>query len=1537
MLAEKSDQINQSLLSNISGLNSNQQEETPQISSSAQIIQEDSPPEYNEQSTTTLGKKKMYNFDINSDEQILTSVKIWENTCQYQSEAYLIQNNTKIVHKLDFHICLTDFETNTLLYKIKPQYTDFDFVVLNDGQQIALLLMKTILFFNFDDVFDDSNTQNMNWSSNFYREENLIRPQFCFIRELKVFNNIIFFTIDEGNNDFQCYAISDKWESEDNDKDSIKDVDQEQSMLKQLEGKEENSTKKIDNFKDGKFKGFSYSKSSVITNIFDSYISIQEKGGDSLIIEFDFDREVPFNVLMTIPGTLNFVKKSNLCYSFDKPKSKYFFYKIKKTSHENNCTYECKQITSQQIQNLPADFIIDYAEFLEQKQMIFLIGKVDKNVQGQQSSSLIMIDYINMLVVNKLTFKDVYSKIQQFIVQKDSQELYILHNNGINQIFPYYAASNQDENYLIPTKLITDIEGYDKLLLKEYTNGHKFLFIRDFQNNSQAIICDSKNLDQKDYKEFNLGVQSKDVFLGRNIDEIIFNDVNTGNYYLAQINYKDQSINKKTVLVESKRDSILFTQFHERYPGLLFMAQDKRILVVNYDLDKEKSDIVHQHSITGNIGNVIGLVMLTDSYAVIFNNDKTCNLIVQNLNFSDDPITYDLEKSVTAYVMNKDRTLLFLSFNGLTLKVLDLVNMCFIESLTLKMADYEEPSYLTFIDSKNQLIVRTCKSSLAIVLTISSKNNDWVYTSKITLNNFYEQKLNTLLKNKKNTQDDIQIAKDNATNQISLGRYIKKQKIIVSLRSIFGEYYNTSDFKLDYFLADGLHEQRLPIQRVDVDYLNQRYDIYCDIDQQHITFVQQQFFTDDLETLVSVKTMDDLEIIALLKSKGDISKLLMHYPSIGNLLSLIAFRPRVLQYLIKHLELQNKQNIPILMFYQQGQSPLDRVTRSNQLKSITYLLEILVRFQNHHCFNHFIDNNFISLIEKQINLSEYFETNLPIIRINHKNFPDLHYDDSELILGLKEISAPKDILEKYDDIFKDHLDQSNQTQQQPIEYYLVNLPETLTKEPKKLMEVLSQTETMELFENLTIQTIINYKWNSYTKSFFQTQFNIFLIFCLSFMIEILYSLILVDRRSDPITDERNLIVQYSLKAVSLLVLIYFFVYEIKQAIIQENYIKEIWNFFDYSLIIAYTLLTGLEASYPYEDFIIILKLVIVFLTFLKINFFLRIYDGFSFLVSMMAAVFVDLKYFIGFFLIFILEFGLVFAILFDAISIEEYQGIGIFAYIMMAFRTSSGDFNVDSYKDQSSALVIISWVIWIIAVMLLNVMFMNFIIAVISESYEKVMQKLVAESYRVKVQMIVERELHFTEEELISEQYFPKYMILRRPVSSSDGENGEWQGFVKDIKNTIKTASTKQKSDIQYQIQAQSEKSQAQNDIIQTQTEKIQAQNEKMEQQSEDLKSEVQIIKIETLQINNNFDSIQADIKENMQEILALKDGLESKSTEALQNQLIILNQQFDAQESKIETINNQLAEFINDQKLQNAAIIQLLQNPRPLEIIQNQ
>ncbi|CDW79710.1 wd-40 repeat protein [Stylonychia lemnae] len=359
------------------------------------------------------------------------------------------------------------------------------------------------------------------------------------------------------------------------------------------------------------------------------------------------------------------------------------------------------------------------------------------------------------------------------------------------------------------------------------------------------------------------------------------------------------------------------------------------------------------------------------------------------------------------------------------------------------------------------------------------------------------------------------------------------------------------------------------------------------------------------------------------------------------------------------------------------------------------------------------------------------------------------------------------------------------------------------------MQVLSETDKPDYFENKIIQSIIKFKWNSYTKSFYQNRFYIYLIFMTSFIIDIFYSTYASQKEqaSDTEIQKPNKLVyilfKISTKIICSMVLFFFLIYEIKQIKVQKkDYLYDGWNYFDFSHIIAYTAFCILEFTNEDQDFLILIKILVIVLSFMKLFFFLRIYDGFSFLIQMMASVFKDLKYFLIFFIIFILQFGMIFLVLFKAQQIDEYNGVNKLAYFLMAFRISSGDFQLDDYHTQEDGLVIFTWIIWVLAVITLNIVFMNFIIAVISESYERVMQKLVAESYRVKANMIVEREQFFTKSDLESLKYFPNYIVVRRPINTESNDSGDWQGFIKDLKYTIRTTTAKSKADIIQNLQS---------------------------------------------------------------------------------------------------------------------------------------
>lgn len=78
----------------------------------------------------------------------------------------------------------------------------------------------------------------------------------------------------------------------------------------------------------------------------------------------------------------------------------------------------------------------------------------------------------------------------------------------------------------------------------------------------------------------------------------------------------------------------------------------------------------------------------------------------------------------------------------------------------------------------------------------------------------------------------------------------------------------------------------------------------------------------------------------------------------------------------------------------------------------------------------------------------------------------------------------------------------------------------------------------------------------------------------------------------------------------------------------------------------------------------------------KIIFFLRTFEGYSYLVSMLKEVFLDLRYFLTFFFFILATFAVSFWIL--KLNNEDYAGMHFMVgYLLMGFRISLGDTDID--------------------------------------------------------------------------------------------------------------------------------------------------------------------------------------------------------------------------------------------------------------------
>jgi hypothetical protein len=64
-------------------------------------------------------------------------------------------------------------------------------------------------------------------------------------------------------------------------------------------------------------------------------------------------------------------------------------------------------------------------------------------------------------------------------------------------------------------------------------------------------------------------------------------------------------------------------------------------------------------------------------------------------------------------------------------------------------------------------------------------------------------------------------------------------------------------------------------------------------------------------------------------------------------------------------------------------------------------------------------------------------------------------------------------------------------------------------------------------------------------------------------------------------------------------------------------------------------------------------------------------------------------------------------------ELTDYEGIGPIGYFGIALRTSLGDYDFDSFV-KNSDYDILTWLVWFLVMIVGNVIFMNFIIAVVS-------------------------------------------------------------------------------------------------------------------------------------------------------------------------------------------------------------------------------
>jgi hypothetical protein len=201
---------------------------------------------------------------------------------------------------------------------------------------------------------------------------------------------------------------------------------------------------------------------------------------------------------------------------------------------------------------------------------------------------------------------------------------------------------------------------------------------------------------------------------------------------------------------------------------------------------------------------------------------------------------------------------------------------------------------------------------------------------------------------------------------------------------------------------------------------------------------------------------------------------------------------------------------------------------------------------------------------------------------------------------------------------------------------------------------------------------------------------------------------------------------------------------------------------------AYLPLNYLHERINFENEWRSVNFILIVMTFVKINQSLKIFESFSFLVQMVQAVFYDLRLFLAYYIMVITTFGFLLMVIFDEPN-SDSEGLGAVSYIIMSLRIVWGEGSFDIEKSEYKFM---AWMTYVLLMLCGNIVFMNFLIAVVQQSYEACMMRMQSQSLKAQLYMIREYYLTLPQEAFDDKNIF-KEMYSHPKGSVEGGEDAQ--------------------------------------------------------------------------------------------------------------------------------------------------------------------
>lgn len=354
-----------------------------------------------------------------------------------------------------------------------------------------------------------------------------------------------------------------------------------------------------------------------------------------------------------------------------------------------------------------------------------------------------------------------------------------------------------------------------------------------------------------------------------------------------------------------------------------------------------------------------------------------------------------------------------------------------------------------------------------------------------------------------------------------------------------------------------------------------------------------------------------------------------------------------------------------------------------------------------------------------------------------------------------------------------------------VEVKAIEFDWILTSDKGELfLERLSQTENLRYFEVDVIKNLVMFQWQIFLPKIIAFLFVPFLAF---FLLFILYTTWILNEKHNE--DDGWGPWHQAAVTIGIIILVFqiFFIYvELHQLHFHGFfYFKSFWNMLDIVSIILNITVVIMDLSDVRKDEVNAVACIAVLVLWFRLFYLLRVFSETAYLISMIQAIILEMKYFVLALLIAILAFANTFYILGRNSDGDNFTGDNVWDAFIFSYKMGLGDFNTDNFNTSDEGLI---WFLWFLNTLIILIILLNLVIAIMGDTFDRVQETQESTMLQEFSSIMRENEFMISRKRLFRGI---RYMVIVQPEKAEGGITTSWEGKLNQLKRFLESASEK--------------------------------------------------------------------------------------------------------------------------------------------------